>query len=241
MIISSTSGHACEDTQHKYPYMHDGHLLRLKFSQNVYELRTMTDGHGTLQATHTSGLPGDTVTLTPVPDPKYTFTGYQSTGCTINGNTLTFGAQDCTAKANFYKPPEPVPVGPLTGNFNMYDSLGRVVTSTSGKGNYLEPIVNVGDNEFVRINHMGVWYIPASTAGHYFSVYSGESLPVIASFTTRGDPKYQKYTMAVDPEQELSGTGTRWKFDCVDARTDNGYIRGVPYLASWSGTLYRME
>lgn len=119
MIISSTSGHACEDTQHQYPYMHDGHLLRLKFSQNVYELRTMTDGHGTLQATHTSGLPGDTVTLTPVPDPKYTFTGYQSTGCTINGNTLTFGAQDCTAKANFYKPPEKVLIGSFRGEFGI--------------------------------------------------------------------------------------------------------------------------
>lgn len=128
MIISSTSGHACEDTQHKYPYMHDGHLLRLKFSQNVYELRTMTDGHGTLQATHTSGLPGDTVTLTPVPDPKYTFTGYQSTGCTINGNTLTFGAQDCTAKANFYKQPEKILVSSLSGyttvaNAGTYDDL----------------------------------------------------------------------------------------------------------------------
>jgi len=125
MIISSTSGHACEDTQHKYPYMYDGHLLRLKFSQNVYELRTMTDGHGTLQATHTSGLPGDTVTLTPVPDPKYTFTGYQSTGCTINGNTLTFGAQDCTAKANFYKPPEKVLIGSFSGYFNApgYDNI----------------------------------------------------------------------------------------------------------------------
>lgn len=125
MIISSTSGHACEDTQHMYPYMHDGHLLRLKFSQNVYELKTMTDGHGTLQATHTSGLPGDSVTLTPVPDPKYTFTGYQSTGCTINGNTLTFGAQDCTAKANFYKPTEKVLIGSFSGHFNdpMYDPV----------------------------------------------------------------------------------------------------------------------
>lgn len=148
MIISSTSGHACEDTQHMYPYMHDGHLLRLKFSQNVYELKTMTDGHGTLQATHTSGLPGDSVTLTPVPDPMYTFTGYQSTGCTINGNTLTFGAQDCTAKANFYKPPEKVFVSKLSGyttliqpapSANYTFSAEYKITGDDGRPVYIWP------------------------------------------------------------------------------------------------------
>ncbi|MCQ2087781.1 MAG: hypothetical protein MJZ37_06950 [Bacilli bacterium] len=241
MIISSTSGHACEDTQHKYPYIHDGHLLRLKFSQNVYELLTQTDGHGTLQATKTSGLPGDSVTLNPIPNDKYTFSGYQSTGCTINGNTLTFGSQDCTAKATFYKEPEEILVGPITGGFNMYNRNGAVVGSASGTSNYLEPIVNVGNNEFVRITDIAVWYVPSSTASvHYFNVYSGESLPTIASFSTRYE-RYSNYGMSVRPEQELSGTGTRWKFDCVDARTDNRYINGTPYFASWSGNLYRIE
>lgn len=153
MIISSTSGHACEDTQHKYPYMYDGHLLRLKFSQNVYELLTQTDGHGTLQATKTSGLPGDSVTLNPIPNDKYTFSGYQSTGCTINGNTLTFGSQDCTAKATFYKEPELVKVATIPS------ALGKFSIGGSPRQDYhLEP-----DMSIIYPNYMSVAYTNSST------------------------------------------------------------------------------
>lgn len=64
-------------------------------------LTLQTDGHGTLTATTLTGLPGDTVTLTPTYNTYYRFNNYSVTGGTIAGNTFTFGNEDATAQANF--------------------------------------------------------------------------------------------------------------------------------------------
>ena len=75
---------------------------RACFKQSIVNLTLQTDGHGTLTATSITGRPGDTVTLTPTYNTYYRFSGYQTTGGTINGNTYTFGtATNQTAKANF--------------------------------------------------------------------------------------------------------------------------------------------
>lgn len=56
---------------------------------------------GTITASVLTGMPGDTVTLTPTYNTYYRFNNYSVTGGTIAGNTFTFGNEDATAQANF--------------------------------------------------------------------------------------------------------------------------------------------
>ena len=70
----------------------------------IYHLTLQTNSSGgTLTAPVTGATAGSTVSLTASPNYDYVFDNYSVTGATINGNNLTFGEQDCTAKANFTK------------------------------------------------------------------------------------------------------------------------------------------
>lgn len=115
-------------------------------------LTLQTDGHGTLTATTLSGLPGDTVTLTPTYNTYYRFNNYSVTGGTIAGNTFTFGNEDATAKANFK-----VNYFTARGNFEK----GSNVTCDAGT-NYSNATVysNVAEKYAVYTGHTGA--IPAS-------------------------------------------------------------------------------
>jgi len=75
----------------------------------VYE----NDGHGTCTGDKTIAVPGETVTLSTTYNTYYRLSGYQVTGGTVNGNTLTPTAA-CTARAVF-KPN----AFTATGNYNF--------------------------------------------------------------------------------------------------------------------------
>ena len=90
-------------------------------------LTLQTDGHGTLTASVLTGLPGDTVTLTPTYNTYYRFNNYSVTGGTIAGNTFTFGNEDATAQANFK-----VNYFTATGNF---EKGSNVVANGSNAAN----------------------------------------------------------------------------------------------------------
>jgi len=68
-----------------------GHCL-YRVIPDPYFLTLQTDGHGTISAN----------ALTATPSAGYAFSNYESTGATIVGNDLTFGVEDCTAKAATY-------------------------------------------------------------------------------------------------------------------------------------------
>lgn len=79
---------------------YDGELLT--YDDFIRQLHLETDGHGTISASRTTGMSGDTVTLTNTPDQYYLFDNYTTTGGTIAGSTFTFGDDDDqTARANF--------------------------------------------------------------------------------------------------------------------------------------------
>lgn len=79
---------------------YDGELLT--YDDFIRQLHLETDGHGTISASRTTGMSGDTVTLTNTPDQYYLFDNYAATGGTVAGSTYTFGDDDDqTAKANF--------------------------------------------------------------------------------------------------------------------------------------------
>ena len=72
--------------------------------ENVPAFKTLTlcaSEGGTVTASVLTGLPGDTVTLTPTYNTYYRFNNYSVTGGTIAGNTFTFGDENATAQANF--------------------------------------------------------------------------------------------------------------------------------------------
>ena len=93
-----------------------------------HTLTLQTDGNGTLSATSLTGLPGDTVTLTPTYNTYYRFNNYSVTGGNIAGDTFTFGNEDATAQANF-KVNNFYVSGRFTHITNLTASGNRSVTS----------------------------------------------------------------------------------------------------------------
>ena len=79
---------------------YNGHFLYRVIPDPLY-LTLLTNGYGSLIADAMSGYSGNVVHLTATPDAGYAFSNYECTGATIVGNDLTFGREDCTAKANF--------------------------------------------------------------------------------------------------------------------------------------------
>lgn len=114
-------------------------------------LTLQTDGHGTLTATTLTGLPGDTVTLTPTYNTYYRFNNYSVTGGTIAGNTFTFGNEDATAQANFK-----VNAFTATGGFEKGSNVA--ISGGANKSN----TANVGQKYAIHNAHTGnvptAWY-----------------------------------------------------------------------------------
>lgn len=82
---------------------HTGHHLYRLLPDWIYHLTLQTSGNGTLTGPVTGATAHSTVTLTATPNYDSIFMGYNCTGGSIQGNNLTFGEEDVTAKANFKK------------------------------------------------------------------------------------------------------------------------------------------
>lgn len=124
---------------------------------NVAAFKTLTlcaSEGGTVTASVLTGLPGDTVTLTPTYNTYYRFNNYSVTGGTIAGNTFTFGNEDATAQANFK-----VNYFTATGNFEKGSNVNCRGNDVGGNAwRYL----NVPENYALYQNHTGdipsSWY-----------------------------------------------------------------------------------
>lgn len=121
---------------------------------NVTAFKTLTlcaSEGGTVTASVLTGLPGDTVTLTPTYNTYYRFNNYSVTGGTIAGNTFTFGNEDATAQANFK-----VNYFTATGNFEKGSNVSVVSTYNAAKS------TNVGAKYALHQAHTGdiptAWY-----------------------------------------------------------------------------------
>lgn len=124
MFISGTSGHATEDTQHKYPYMVSGRLLKLNFAKPIYQLNLQQQTGGTITGSPVSGESGTTFNLSATSNNKYTFDGFSVTGAALTGSAGTYTNSDVTAKGNWTYHPEPVFVRSVTGR--IYEASKRV-------------------------------------------------------------------------------------------------------------------
>lgn len=107
MKWSGESGHACEDQQHKHPYMIDGHLLKLNMRRPVYELHYNQTSGGTIYGVPSAGSAETVFNLSASPSAQYTLNTYSVTGAELTGNAGTFLNSDVTAQASWTYHPAP--------------------------------------------------------------------------------------------------------------------------------------
>lgn len=107
MFISGTSGHATEDTQHKYPYLVNGHLLKLNYAKEVYEMNITQTSGGTLAASPMSGDTGTKFNFTATPQSNHHhLSTYGVSGATLTGSSGTYVNSDVSAKPAWYEDPK---------------------------------------------------------------------------------------------------------------------------------------
>jgi len=117
MKWSGESGHACEDQQHKHPYVIDGHLLKLNMRRPVYELFCEPTEGGTVSGAPSAGSSGTQFGLTALPSSnKYTFDSFSVTGTDLTGSSGTFHDSDITARANFIYHPTFRKIGSISNS-----------------------------------------------------------------------------------------------------------------------------
>lgn len=173
MITSSVSGHAAEDTQHKYPYMVDGHLLKLKFSKPIYQLNLQQSTGGTITGSPLSGASGTQFNLSATSNNKYTFDGFSVTGTTLTGSAGTYTNSDVTAKGNWTYHPEPVLVDSgMTGPIILRQKLNGASVLTAAKSGYIEPVMpTLASNEFIILKALGCPTYGSGGGTKYQTIY----------------------------------------------------------------------
>ena len=129
MKWSGESGHACEDTQHKYPYMVDGHLLKLNMRRPVYELHYNQTSGGTIYSVPSAGSAGTVFNLSASPSAQYTLNSYSVTGAELTGNAGTFINSDVTAQATWTYVPAPYMKTNVGGSAFVYNHSTDVTHS----------------------------------------------------------------------------------------------------------------
>lgn len=121
MKWSGESGHACEDQQHKHPYMIDGHLLKLNMRRPVYELHYNQTSGGTIFGVPSAGSAGTVFNLSASPSAQYTLNTYSVTGAELTGNAGTFVNSDVTAQASWTYHPAPYMKTNVGGSAFVYN------------------------------------------------------------------------------------------------------------------------
>lgn len=121
MKWSGESGHACEDQQHKHPYMIDGHLLKLNMRRPVYELHYNQTSGGTIYGVPSAGSAGTVFNLSASPSAQYTLNTYSVTGAELTGNAGTFVNSDVTAQASWTYHPAPYMKTNVGGSAFVYN------------------------------------------------------------------------------------------------------------------------
>ena len=71
------------------------------FLPTVYNVTLQTDGHGAIAADKTTGIYGDTITLSQTASAEYNFNAYQITGAVLTGSQFELTGSNVTAKATY--------------------------------------------------------------------------------------------------------------------------------------------
>ena len=174
MFISGTTGHATEDTQHKYPYMVDGHLLKLNFTKPIYELHLQQGTGGTIAGSPVSGVSGTQFNLSATPANKYTFDGFSASGTELTGSAGKFNNSDVTVNGSFTYHPAWEPVGGAGGEYSIHSAVDAPATSVPWQSAYIW----TGIHPKWRNGHYEIYVSAKNCAGSdYWCSVTGKNPP----------------------------------------------------------------
>lgn len=251
MIVSSTSGHAAYDKAHAHPYMKDGHLLRLKFSENIYQLNLQQSTGGTIAGSPTSGKNGTTFNLSATPANKYTFAGWSVTGATLTGSAGTYTNSDVTAKGNWTYHPDSAYVGEVQGPlWNENYSY----TWTMNRGNIVPEYYSGNgcpDNHFIvvtglRIRCYGVGWADIKwkdgVSSTEVALGGGWNTMIAEAPNTATTPYIMSgRNVEITPGHYFTSGSPIY----ISAHYSDGVFSGCgtnsTYSAKWTGKMYRLE
>lgn len=142
----------------------------------IHNLTLTTDGHGKISSNKSTGISGDTVTLSQTASANYAFMNYTVIGGTINGSTFTFSDADATAQANYS-----AKVYTITLQNDGHGTLSASkTTATANQTVTLSPEYNT----YYRFNNYSI------TGGSV----NGNTLTVTANCTAKANFKVNAFT-----------------------------------------------
>ena len=106
MIVSGVSGNATFDQQKRFPFMFNGHSLKLDYTKTFYELKLQQTSGGTISGSPVSGESGTKFNLSATPDLHYHIEGYSAEGASLTGSSGTYINSDVSAKGIFAEDPK---------------------------------------------------------------------------------------------------------------------------------------
>lgn len=107
MIVSGVSGNATFDQQKRFPFMFNGHSLKLDYTKTFYELKLQQTSGGTISGSPVSGESGTKFNLSATPlTNHWHLDSYGVSGATMTGSSGTYTSADVSAKPSWYEDPK---------------------------------------------------------------------------------------------------------------------------------------
>lgn len=107
MIVSGVSGNATFDQQKRFPFMFNGHSLKLDYTKTFYELKLQQTSGGTIAGSPVSGESGTKFNLSATPlTNHWHLDSYGVSGATMTGSSGTYTSADVSAKPAWHEDPK---------------------------------------------------------------------------------------------------------------------------------------
>ena len=107
MIVSGVSGNATFDQQKRFPFMFNGHSLKLDYTKTFYELKLQQTSGGTISGSPVSGESGTKFNLSATPlTNHWHLDSYGVSGATMTGSSGTYTSADVSAKPSWHEDPK---------------------------------------------------------------------------------------------------------------------------------------
>ena len=219
------------------------------FTDEGFPITYQNDGHGTLTGDTNIGIPGQPINLTTSYNTYYRFSGYQVTGGTINGNTLTVTGP-CTVKAVFK-----ANAFTATGNFEKGSNIDCYVNGTSKTtvipAKYALHVAHTGDIPTAWYNTSNRWKV--TTAPSAYSITLNTKMHLSGAKRSKSDGYWLTACSLVGStktqSQSWSDTGTGWSgnYHYSKSFTSNstgvnygvsGCLRASGYGSNWTARAY---
>lgn len=220
----------------------------------AYKTLTLCAGEGgTLTADNITGMPGDTVTLSPIYDTYWRFSGYAKAGDgTLSNNTYTFGEDNEQIVSAYFKKNSFT----ATGDFDKGSNVIAAITGNTGVTQYVASYAkhkaHTGDVPSEWYSNSNTWNpvnassysITAKPAMKFsaYNNYNSRTQHAVTAVTVIGDTQYQLKTYDIHHKKtsaySVTVTTTAQSSCCASAEL---YAHGnISYnsVATYSRVIY---